>query len=142
MAGDPLHGGGFAILNGIALDDDGEIQDLDEPYPGGNLFSLAAGGAIYVRDPRGRLSGDQLNGGELCQLESADWDLIRPFLEENERLFGIPLRRLLSLDGHPLAAKEAYRKVRPARHRALLPEEAWVKPEARGARATPVASME
>ena len=130
MAGDPLHGGGFVILNGIALDDDGEIHDLDEPYPGGNLFSLAAGGAIYVRDPRGRLSEDQLNGGEFCQLESADWNLVRPFLQENERLFGIPLQRLLSLDGQPLAAREAYRKIRPARHRALLPEEAWVKPEA------------
>jgi glutamate synthase domain-containing protein 1/glutamate synthase domain-containing protein 3 len=130
MAGDPLHGGGFAILNGIATDDDGDIHDLDDPYPGGNLFSLAAGGAIYVRDPRGRLSENQLNGGELCQLESADWDLIRPFLEENERLFGVPVERLLSLDGQPLAARDAYRKVRPTRQRALLPEEAWVKPEA------------
>ncbi len=130
MAGDPLQGGGFAILNGIALDDDGAIRDLDEPYPGGNLLSLAAGGAIYVRDPRRRVSEDQLNGGEFCPLESADWELIRPFLEENERLFGIPLQRLLSLDGQPLAARDAYRKIRPARHRALLPEEAWVKPEA------------
>jgi glutamate synthase domain-containing protein 1/glutamate synthase domain-containing protein 3 len=129
MAGDPLHGGGFVILNGIALDDDGAIHDLEEPYPGGNLMSLAAGGAIYVRDPLRRVSEDQLNGGELCPLESADWELIRPFLEENERLFGIPLQRLLSMDGQLLTAREAYRKIRPARHRALIPEEAWVKPE-------------
>ena len=51
MAGDPHNGGGFVILNGIRVTDQGEIIDLDEPYPGGNLFSLASGGRIYIRDP-------------------------------------------------------------------------------------------
>jgi glutamate synthase domain-containing protein 1/glutamate synthase domain-containing protein 3 len=130
MAGDPLQGGGFAIVNGVAWDESGELQDLDDPYPGGNLFSLASGGAIYVRDPGGRLSEDQLNGAEIGALEDADWELIRPYLGENERLFGVRVERILSVDGRSVAPREAYRKVRPSRQRALSPEEAWVKPEA------------
>ena len=63
MAGDPLNGGGFAVLNGVTFDEDGHPVDLDAPYPGGNLFSLASGGAVYVRDPHGTLTDDQLNGG-------------------------------------------------------------------------------
>ena len=54
MAGDPLNGGGFVILNGVAFDTYGNPMELPTPYPGGNLFSLASGGAIYVRDPSGR----------------------------------------------------------------------------------------
>ena len=51
MAGDPHNGGGFVILNGLQFDDEGRPQPLATPYPGSNLFSLASGGAIYVRDP-------------------------------------------------------------------------------------------
>ena len=51
MAGNPLEGGGFAIVNGLRFDDFGNVVPLDMPYPGGNLLSLASGGAIYVRDP-------------------------------------------------------------------------------------------
>jgi glutamate synthase domain-containing protein 1/glutamate synthase domain-containing protein 3 len=130
MAGDPLRGGGFVILNGVTFDEDGNLRDLEEPYPGGNLLSLASGGAIYVRDPWRQVSEDQLNGGELVPLGDGDWDLIRPYLEENERLFGIPIERLLGLEGRPLSPKNAYRKIRPTRHQALVPEEAWVKREA------------
>ncbi|MGB7875060.1 MAG: hypothetical protein WBL25_11805, partial [Anaerolineales bacterium] len=68
MAGDPHHEGGFVILNGIRVTDQGEIVDLDEPYPGGNLFSLASGGCIYIRDPKRIVSEDQLNGGEFAPL--------------------------------------------------------------------------
>lgn len=130
MAGDPLDGGGFVILNGIAFDDDGRIVELDSPYPGGNLFSLASGGAIYVRDPRGRLGEDQLNGGQFADLAPEDWAVIRPYLEENERLFGIPLTRLLQADGSALPPERVYRKIRPGRVRALEPEEAWVRAHA------------
>jgi glutamate synthase domain-containing protein 1/glutamate synthase domain-containing protein 3 len=130
MAGDPLQGGGFVVLNGVALDEDGHVRELDTPYPGGNLFSLASGGAIYVRDPYRRLTEDQLNGGEFTELTPQDWDLIRPYLEENERIFGIPLERLLTVDGRRETPERVYRKVRPAGHKALLPEEAWVKREA------------
>jgi glutamate synthase domain-containing protein 3 len=127
MAGDPLEGGGFAILNGIILNDQGQMVELEMPYPGGNLFSLAAGGAIYIRDPHGKVSEEQLNGGEFAQLEERDWAVISPLLEENERLFGIPVARLLEVDGTALPPAKVYRKIRPGAIAALHSEEAWVK---------------
>ena len=118
MAGDPLNGGGFVVLNGLGTDDDGNIFDLDTPYPGSNLFSLASGGAIYVRDPHRKLDDEQLNGGEYFEMTEADWNLIRPYLEENERLFDIPLSRLLTVDGTPMDPLRVYRKVAPAAKKA------------------------
>jgi hypothetical protein len=73
-----------------------------------------------------------INGGAFAALTEADWNLIRPYLEENERLFGIPLARLLSVDGAPRSPVEVYRKIVPAGHKALAPEEAWVRKEATG----------
>jgi glutamate synthase domain-containing protein 1 len=113
MAGDPHDDGGFCILNGVAFDVDGSVIDLETPYPGGNLFSLASGGAIYVRDPHGRLDEDQLNGGRYAELTDADWALMKPYLEENEGLFGIQLERLLTVDGRRNHPKDVYRKVEP-----------------------------
>ncbi len=113
MAGDPLDGGGFVILNGITFDVEGRIVDLDTPYPGGNLFSLASGGAIYARDPYHRLEDEQLNGGRFADMSDADWDLIKPYLGENERLFGIPVERLLTVDGALRRPQDVYRKVEP-----------------------------
>ncbi len=130
MAGDPLHGGGFVVVNGIRFDEDGALRELETPYPGGNLFSLASGGALYLRDPQQRVTDDQLNGGEFAPLTDQDWDLIRPSLKENESLFGIPLCRLLTVDGSLHTPTQVYRKVHPAGHKALMPEEAWVKREA------------
>ncbi|HET6454318.1 MAG TPA: glutamate synthase, partial [Armatimonadota bacterium] len=115
MAGDPLTGGGFVILNGMRFDDDGNIVDLDTPYSGSNLFSLASGGAIYVRDPHKLLDNEQLNGGEYFELSDADWKLIEPYLIENERLFDIPVSRLLTVNGKQLEPAQVYRKVAPAR---------------------------
>jgi glutamate synthase domain-containing protein 3 len=115
MAGDPLQGGGFVVLNGIHFDDDGRILPLSEPYPGSNLFSLASGGAIYVRDPGRTLVNQQLNGGEFDELTSRDWELIFPYLQENERLFGIRIDDLLVVDGRPHTPQEVYRKVRPVK---------------------------
>lgn len=111
MAGDPLKGGGFAILNGVRFDEDGQMHDLETPYPGGNLFSLASGGAIYLRDPRGVVSAAQLNGGAFTPLTDADWALIEPCLRENERLFGISVEALLTVDGLLRKPAEVYRKV-------------------------------
>jgi len=111
MAGDPLAGGGFVILNGVAFDEHGRLVELETPYPGGNLFSLASGGAIYLRDPRRRVGRDQLNGGRLAPLSEADWALIRPYLEENERLFGVSVAALLTVDGEERPPAEVYRKV-------------------------------
>ncbi len=127
MAGDPLAGGGVVVLNGVAFDEDGAVVDLPTPYPGGNLFSLASGGAIYVRDPYGRVAADQLNGGQFGRLADADWALVEPMLAENARLFGITLERLLTVEGVRLSPMHVYRKIEPAGHEALQPEEAWVR---------------
>ncbi len=59
MAGDPLDGGGFVVVNGITLDDDGRIVELDTPYPGGNLFSLSSGGVRISRSFDPGASGGQ-----------------------------------------------------------------------------------
>lgn len=114
MAGDPHNGGGFAILNGLHCDQHGKLTPLSPPYPGSNLLSLASGGAIYVRDPHRQLIEEQLNGGAYRPLSAADWRLIRPYLEENERLFDIRIvRDLLTVDGVLRAPAEVYRKVMP-----------------------------
>jgi glutamate synthase domain-containing protein 3 len=114
MAGDPHNGGGFVILNGVKFDDDGHLVPLPEPYPGSNLFSLASGGAIFVRDPKRTLVEQQLNGGKFARLTDADWELILPLLEENQRLFGINIQHLLTETGRRLRPAAVYRKVVPA----------------------------
>ena len=111
MAGDPLSGGGFVILNGMEFDGRGRLVAQPAPYPGSNLFSLASGGAIYIRDPHRQVVERQLNGGVFSTIAEADWNLIRPYLEENERLFGIQLKDLLTVDGQQKAPQEVYRKV-------------------------------
>ncbi len=112
MAGDPLNGGGFVIVNGLEFDHRGRVKMQASPYPGSNLFSLASGGAIYMRDPYKQVVDEQLNGGELVPLSEADWQLILPYLEENERLFGISLEKhLLTVDGELRPPEEVYRKV-------------------------------
>jgi len=116
MAGDPHAGGGFVVLNGLAFDDRGRVVEQPTPYPGSNLFSLASGGAIFVRDPHRELVDEQLNGGEFAELTDADWDLVRPYLEKNQRLFGIRIdEHLLTVDGVLRPPREVYRKVRAVR---------------------------
>ncbi|UCC61380.1 MAG: glutamate synthase [Dehalococcoidia bacterium] len=113
MAGDPHNGGGFVILNGIEFDDQGRIREQATPYPGSNLFSLASGGAIFVRDPHNSIVQEQLNGGEFAAFNDEDWDLILPYLIKNEKLFGISIERdLLTVDGEQRPPNEVYRKVR------------------------------
>jgi glutamate synthase domain-containing protein 1/glutamate synthase domain-containing protein 3 len=114
MAGDPLKGGGFVILNGLEFDHEGRAKPQANPYPGSNLFSLASGGAIYLRDPLRLVDEEQLNGGEIVSLEEKDWFLILPYLQENEKLFGIRVEEdLLKVDGKAMSPFEVYRKVRP-----------------------------
>jgi glutamate synthase domain-containing protein 3 len=114
MAGDPLNGGGFVILNGVEFDDYGQVRSQPEPYPGSNVFSLASGGAIYVRDPFRQVDDEQLNGGEIVSMEERDWRLILPYLNENERLFGISIQKdLLTINGKHMSPLRVYRKVRP-----------------------------
>lgn len=114
MAGDPHKGGGFVVVNGLRPSVDGGFVEQATPYPGGNLFSLASGGALYIRDPHCLLSSDQLNGGRLAGFTVEDWGLVRPYLEENERLFGVGIERdLLTVDGVVLSPSRVYRKVEP-----------------------------
>ena len=111
MAGDPLNGGGFVILNGIEYDEHGNIVEQASPYPGSNLFSLASGGAIYLRDPHKKVVEEQLNGGSFSDISDKDWRLIQPYLAENERLFGIRVQDLLKVGNEVRKPAEVYRKV-------------------------------
>jgi glutamate synthase domain-containing protein 1/glutamate synthase domain-containing protein 3 len=120
MAGDPHKGGGFVVLNGLTVDTQGNVYPQPTPYPGSNLFSLASGGAIFVRDPKRQLVEEQLNGGEFLPFTEEDWNLIFPYLEENERLFGISIRdHILKVDGEVLPPAQVYRTIRPKRTSAL-----------------------
>jgi glutamate synthase domain-containing protein 1/glutamate synthase domain-containing protein 3 len=119
MAGDVFSGGGFVILNGIAFDDAGNVAPLKEPYAGSNIFSLASGGAIYIRDPHKTVVGQQLNGGHFFKVTDADWEVIWPYLQENERLFGIKVSDLLTVNGELRQPSEVFRKVAPVKLAAL-----------------------
>ncbi len=120
MAGDPLQGGGFVIVNGLEFDEHGHLREQSTPYPGSNLFSLAAGGAIYIRDPHFLLKDEQLNGGEFVPLTARDWQLILPYLQENEAIFGVSVEHdLLRVNGKKRRPEEVYRKVQPKKIFAL-----------------------
>ncbi|MDD5493456.1 MAG: glutamate synthase [Dehalococcoidia bacterium] len=119
MAGDVFNGGGFVILNGVKFDDNGYVVSLKEPYSGSNLFSLASGGAIYVRDPGQQLVWQQLNGCGFHRMTDEDWALMLPYLEENERLFNIKVEELLTVNGEKRSPVEVYRKVAPVKIAAL-----------------------
>jgi hypothetical protein len=59
------------------------------------------------------LEEEQLNGGEFTLLTKGDWRLILPYLQENERLFGISVERdLLTVNEEMRSPEEVYRKVR------------------------------
>ena len=111
MAGDPYKGGGFVILNGITFDKDGKMVPLETPYPGSNIFSLASGGAIFVRDPQRTIVEEQLNGGQILPFRKKDWKLMLPYLQENERLFGIKIDDLLTVGGKICKPEEVYRTI-------------------------------
>jgi hypothetical protein len=111
MAGDPYKDGGFIVLNGIEFDESGKVREQASPYPGSNLFSMASGGAIFVRDPHKSITGEQLNGGEFTDFTDRDWDLILPYLQKNEELFGISINNLLTVEGKQRLPHEVYRKV-------------------------------
>lgn len=119
MAGNPFQGGGFVILHGLRFDEKGSLVDLETPYPGGNLFSLASGGAIYLRDPFFRVDEGQLNGGRFAAMTERDWELINPCLQENERLFGISVERLLVVDNKSHSFKDVYRKIEATKLKVL-----------------------
>src|SRR5207237_8055346 len=107
MAGNPYNGGGFVVVNGLRPSFDARFVEQEYPYPGSNLFSLASGGAIFIRDPYRKVTDKQLNGGLLEDFTKEDWELILPFLEENERLFGISVETLLTVQEGRLNPGEA-----------------------------------
>jgi len=127
MAGNPHKGGGFIIVNGMEFDSRGRLRAQITPYPGSNLFSLASGGALYIRDPYHQVVEEQLNGGEIVPLGAADWNLILPYLQENERLFGISIDQdLLMVEGHLRHPDQVYRKVQAVKLAILTRiEDAW-----------------
>jgi glutamate synthase domain-containing protein 1/glutamate synthase domain-containing protein 3 len=111
MAGEQT-GGGFVIINGLTYDTRGEVIGLEMKYPGNNLFSLASGGACYLNDPYQTVTENQLNGAEFLSFRREDWNTILPYLQENERLFGINIRYdLLMVDGVLKWPEEVFRKV-------------------------------
>ncbi|MFQ6015710.1 MAG: glutamate synthase [Anaerolineae bacterium] len=110
MAGAPL-GGGFLIINGLTYGPHGQVVGLDERYPGSNFFSLASGGAGYVNDPHRSMDDSQLNGGRFTDFTEADWAVIRPYLEENQALFGLTIEDLLRVNGSRRHPTEVFRKV-------------------------------
>ena len=110
---------GFTILNGVRFDEHGRLLEQETPYPGGNLFPLAAAGAVFLRDPRRTVGEDQLNGAEVVSVSEEDWKRVLPLLEENEKLFGIKVENLLTADGSRKRPQEVYRKVVPIEIAAL-----------------------
>lgn len=111
--------GGFVIINGMEFDARGKLTRLDQPYPGGNFFSLASGGAGYVNDPHHQLTEDQLNEAEFVTFADDDWRVIEPYLRENEKLFGIRVADLL--EGN--APNQAFRKVVASKRGAIAGSE-------------------
>ena len=109
---------GLIVLNGIRFEN-GRILEQETPYQGGNLFPLAAAGAVYLRDPRRTVAEDQLNGAEILDISIEEWQRIKPLLKENEELFGITVEGLLRVGGIVRRPEEVYRKVAPVEVAAL-----------------------
>ena len=61
----------------------------------------------------------ELNGGKFTALTQADWELILPYLQENERLFGIKVEDLLTVEGRACKPEEVYRRISPVALKAL-----------------------
>jgi glutamate synthase domain-containing protein 1/glutamate synthase domain-containing protein 3 len=130
MAGDPYNGGGFVILNGLTFDKDGNVIAQDVPYAGSNLFSLASGGAIFVRDPFKKIVHEQLNGGEIHPFTGRDWELILPYLQENERLFGISIdEHILKVKGKTLKPEKVYLTISAVKSTVLTNKEFEINEE-------------
>ena len=60
-----------------------------------------------------------MNGGQFNRFADADWNLIRPYLEENERLFGISIDELLTVDGTRRRPEDVYRAIGAAKSTVL-----------------------
>ena len=65
MAGDPLNGGGFVILNGMEFDEHGRTANRPCLFRGPISSPSPPAGPFSCRRPHQRLEKEQLNGGEL-----------------------------------------------------------------------------
>jgi len=110
---------GFTVINGIKFSENGKILSQETPYHGGNLFPLAAAGTVYLRDPFKTVGEDQLNGSKISSISNNDWKIILPLLKENERLFDIKIKYLLTVNGRVRKPEHVYRKVIPLKVVAL-----------------------
>jgi hypothetical protein len=73
-----------------------------------------------VRDPEKLVEEDQLNGGRFTRPDERDWNVIRPYLETNELLFGINVESGLLRKGDLLLDwSQAYRKIEAVQLEAL-----------------------
>ena len=99
-------------MSGVGYIGDGKLTDLPSPDPGGNLFSLASGGAIFIRDPLRQVEVDQQNGGVFTDLTKSDWRMMEPYLFDNENLFGIKVDDLLTVTCVLHSPPAIYRKLK------------------------------
>jgi hypothetical protein len=78
-------------------------------------------------NPHDQLVDEQLNGGELVPLSEADWDMILPYLQDNEKPFHIKIDRdLLTGDGEIHPPAEINRKVQAVKLAILTKgEDSW-----------------
>lgn len=112
-------GGGFVVINGMEFAERGNLKRFAEPYPGGNFFSLASGGAGHIADPDCRLTDDQLNEASFVEFRDQDWQVIEPYLRENSEYSGLPIEALLE----SREPRELYRKVSAAKRGAVAKAE-------------------
>jgi len=83
------------------------------------FHSLRAARSSYAIPPYDRQG--KLNGAEFAEMTPEDWQLIQPYLQANERHFGISIERdLLIVDGKARSPQAVYRKVRPVKTTALV----------------------
>jgi len=96
-------------VNGLTMDEDGKVVFLDRPYPGSNLFHWLRA-ERYIYGSKGSIVDEQLNGGTLSGITDDDWNLIYPYLLQNEKHFGIKVEIFLPSTGYNTCRKESIGK--------------------------------
>ena len=111
MAGDPYNGGGFVILNGLAFNKENDLFPLIPRIRVRIFFPRFGRRDIHPRPESDYRSG-AVERGEISPFTETDWNLILPYLKENERLFGISIEdHLLMVDGKKRSPGEVYRTI-------------------------------
>ncbi len=111
-------GGGFAIVNGLRFDDFGNVVPWKCPIRAAISSRWPPAGRSTSATRIARWSTSSSTAGPTGRCGAADWKLILPYLEENQRLFGIRIDRdLLTVDGVQRSPAQVYRKVMPKKGR-------------------------